>query len=503
MAEKRQKDTAEGAAGQRDRRLEKLQQLRRKGLEIFPHQFERTHRAEEILSGADQLSSSQKTVRAAGRLMSRRGHGKTCFGHLMDGSGRIQIYLRRDDLGQEAFESFQLFDIGDIIGVRGPVFRTRTGETTVRVEEFQLLAKSLRDLPEKWHGLRDKELRYRQRYLDLIVNQEVRKTFLLRSEVISALRRFLDERGFLEVETPVLQPIYGGALAEPFVTHHKALGLKLYLRIADELYLKRLIVGGLERVYELSKDFRNEGIDRTHNPEFTMLELYQAYADYGDMMTLTEEMIGQAAERVRGTLKIEYGGDAVDLSPPWRRIPFFEALSGKIGENVSEWPAGRLRQLMAQHGLEDRTGGERGRMWEALFDALVVDDLIDPAFIIDYPVELSPLAKRHRKTPGLVERFELYIAGGELVNAFSELNDPIDQRQRFERQAEQGREGGRSDQGVDEDYLAALEYGMPPTGGLGMGVDRLVMLLADAPSIRDVILFPHMRAEHPDRIRGL
>jgi len=497
MAEEQEQNAREETADLRSRRLEKLEQLCRSGVEAFPHRFDRTHLAEEALSQVEQLSASEETVRLAGRLMSRRGHGKTCFGHIMDGSGRIQIYLRRDDLGQEDFDTFQLFDIGDIVGLWGPVFRTRTGETTIRVQGFQLLAKSLRDLPEKWHGLRDKELRYRQRYLDLIVNQDVRRTFLLRTEVISALRRFLDERGFLEVETPVLQPIYGGALAEPFVTHHKALGLKLYLRIADELYLKRLIVGGLDRVYELSKDFRNEGIDRTHNPEFTMLELYQAYADYGDMMTLTEEMIVRAAELTRGTLRIRYGDDPVDLSPPWKRLPFFEALSRETGEDVSGWDEDRLRQMMQQHGLEEQAGGGRGRMWEALFDALVVGKLIDPTFVVDYPVELSPLAKRHRNNPELVERFELYAAGRELVNAFSELNDPIDQRERFERQVRQAREGSEQSQRVDEDYLTALEYGMPPTGGLGMGVDRLVMLLADAPSIRDVILFPHMRSENP------
>ena len=497
MAEKQGQDAGEETASHRSRRTEKLQLLREKGLETFPHHFARTHLAEDILSGAEALADSEETVRLAGRLMSRRGHGKTCFGHIMDATGRIQIYLRRDDLGPKDFETFQLFDIGDIIGVWGPVFRTRTGETTIRVQGFQMLAKSLRDLPEKWHGLRDKELRYRQRYLDLIVNQEVRRVFLLRTKVISALRRFLDERGFLEVETPVLQPIYGGALAEPFVTHHKALGLKLYLRIADELYLKRLIVGGFDRVYELSKDFRNEGIDRTHNPEFTMLELYQAYADYGDMMTLTEEMIGQAAEHTRGTLQIEYNGAPVDLSPPWKRLPFFEALSKAVGEDISGWDENRLQDLMARHGLEEHPEGGRGRMWESLFDALVEPGLIDPTLVIDYPVELSPLAKRHRKTPGLVERFELYIAGREMVNAFSELNDPIDQRQRFEQQVRQAQEGSEQAQRVDEDYLTALEYGMPPTGGLGMGVDRLVMLLADAPSIRDVILFPHMRAENP------
>ncbi len=482
---------------QRHRRLEKLEMLREKGLEPFPHHFSRTHLSRDVLSDAGRLTASGEIARLAGRLMSRRGHGKTCFGHIMDATDKIQIYLRRDELGEDAFDTFGLLDVGDIIGLWGPVFQTRTGETTIHVQGFTLLAKALRDLPEKWHGLRDKELRYRHRYVDLIVNDDVRRTFLLRSEVISALRRFLDDRGFLEVETPVLQPIYGGASAEPFVTHHKALGLKLYLRIADELYLKRLIVGGFDRVYELSKDFRNEGIDRNHNPEFTMLELYQAYADYGDMMKLTEEMIAQVAEHTRGTLQIQHGDAAVDLSPPWRRIPFFEALAQRIGSDISHWEEGRLRELMERRDVEVKPGGGRGRMWESLFDALVEPELIDPTFVIDYPVELSPLAKRHRNDPGLVERFELYVSGRELVNAFSELNDPIDQRQRLERQTQRARAEGEEDRVVDEDYLTAMEYGMPPTGGLGMGVDRLVMLLADVPSIRDVIFFPHMRAENP------
>jgi lysyl-tRNA synthetase class 2 len=489
------KVAVEETKGQRNRRLEKLQMLREKGLEPFPRHFSRSHLSRDVLADAGQLISSRQTVRVAGRLMSRRGHGKTCFGHIMDGSGRIQIYLRQDDLGEEAFETFGLFDIGDIIGLWGPVFQTKTGETTIRVQGFELLAKSLRDLPEKWHGLKDKELRYRRRYVDLIVNDDVRNTFLLRTKIVTAVRRFLDGRDFLEVETPVLQPIYGGALANPFVTHHKALGLKLYLRIADELYLKRLIVGGFDRVYELSKDFRNEGIDRSHNPEFTMLELYQAYADYEDMMKLTEEMFAQVAEQTVGTLQIHYGDVDVDLSPPWRRIPFFEALTQRIGSDISQWSEDRLRALMEQHDLEVPPEEGRGRMWESLFDALVVPELIGPTFVIDYPVELSPLAKRHRTAPGLVERFELYISARELVNAFSELNDPIDQRRRFQQQMERARAGNEASQVLDEDFLLALEYGMPPTGGLGMGVDRLVMLLADASSIRDVIFFPHLRAE--------
>jgi lysyl-tRNA synthetase class 2 len=479
----------------RSRRLEKLESLREKGLDPFPRRFSRTHLSTDILKNAQNLIGTGETVRVAGRLMSLRSHGKSCFAHIMDGAGRIQLYVRQEDVGEEAFQIFQLFDIGDIIGAWGTVFQTRTGEVTVRIQGYELLAKSLRVLPEKWHGLRDKELRYRQRYLDLIANQDVRDTFQLRTRIIGEVRRFLDERGFLEAETPVLQPIYGGALANPFVTHHKALGMKLYLRIADELYLKRLIVGGFDRVYELSKDFRNEGIDRDHSPEFTMLELYQAYADYEDMMKLTEDLVCHVARQTRGALRIQYQDQPVDLSPPWKRIPFFEALARRAGEDVSQWPEDRLEKLMDRHGLEVRPGGGRGRMWESLFDALVEPELVDPTFIVDYPIEISPLAKRHREHPDLVERFELFVTGRELVNAFTELNDPIDQRRRFQEQCERGRAGDDQAQMMDEDFLKALEYGMPPTGGLGMGIDRLVMLLADAASIRDVILFPHMRAE--------
>lgn len=477
------------------RRFEKLKRLKEKGLDPFPAQFSRTHLSAKIIDDVQKLISSQRQVRIAGRMISMREHGRSHFAHILDGTGRIQIYLRQEEVGEESFALFGTLDIGDIIGVWGPVFQTKTGEVTVRVQGYSLLAKSLRVLPEKWHGLRDKETRYRQRYLDLIANDDVRELFLLRTRVIKAVRRFLDDRGFLEVETPVLQPIYGGAFAEPFETRHKALGMKLFLRIADELYLKRLIIGGFERVYELSKNFRNEGVDRDHNPEFTLLELYQAYADYGDIMGLMEEMVSHVAQQAAGSLQIQYGGKSVDLTPPWRRISFFEALAQRVGQDISQWDGDQLKELMVRHQMEVREGVGRGRLWEALFAGLVEPELQQPTLVIDYPLESSPLAKRHRERPNLVQRFEAIVAGKELANAFTELNDPLDQRQRFKEQAKLRRAGDHEAQVVDEDFLRALEYGMPPTGGLGVGIDRLVMLLADVPSIRDVILFPHMRPE--------
>ena len=478
-------------------RLEKLEILREKGLDPFPHTFSRTHMSADILQESNSLMASEQQVRVAGRMISVRGHGKSCFAHILDGAGKIQIYLRQEEVGEELFTIFRLLDVGDIIGVWGPVFRTKTGEVTVHVQGYSLLAKALRTLPEKWHGLRDKEIRYRQRYLDLIANEQVRELFKLRTRIIRSVRRFLDDRDFLEVETPILQPIYGGAFAEPFVTLHKALGMKLFLRIADELYLKRLIVGGFDRIYELSKNFRNEGIDRDHNPEFTLLELYQAYADYGDIMNLVEEMISGVAQEVIGSRQVQYGDHLIDWTPPWRRISFFEALAQGIGQDVSQWDEDKLKNLMVHRQMEVREGAGRGRLWEALFDAVVEPELIQPTFVIDYPLESSPLAKRHREQPNLVERFELFAAGKELANAFTELNDPVDQRKRFQEQAKLRRAGDDQAQMVDEDFLRALEYGMPPTGGLGVGIDRVVMLLANASSIRDVILFPHMRTEKP------
>ncbi|MDD3642110.1 MAG: lysine--tRNA ligase, partial [Candidatus Krumholzibacteria bacterium] len=393
------------------------------------------------------------------------------------------------------WELFRLLDLGDIVGVRGPLFRTRTGELTVRIESVELLSKALRPLPEKFHGLQDKELRYRQRYVDLIVNDDVMATFLARTRIIDSIRVFLREHGFLEVETPILQPVYGGAMARPFVTHHNALDMDLYLRIADELYLKRLIVGHMDRVFEFCKDFRNEGMDRSHNPEFTMLECYAAYWDYLDMMRFVEDLYRRLCEEVVGGTTITYGGSEIDLAPPWRRMTFFESIAEATGADLRGAGEAELRSEAERHGVD--VGGVSGRagLIDAIFSELVEPKLIQPVFITDYPVEISPLAKAHRCEPGLVERFEPYIAGFEAGNAFSELNDPLDQRARFEEQARMRAAGADETHPVDEDYLRALEHGMPPTGGLGIGIDRLVMLLTDSHSIRDVILFPAMRPE--------
>ena len=489
-----------------ERRREKLSKLREMGVEPYPYKFQVTHTSREVKEEFDSLSSARDPVSVAGRIMSVREHGKTCFSHIQDEEGRIQIYIRRDVVGDEAFSTFKLLDIGDIIGVRGTVFRTRTGEITVEVGSFQVLCKSLRPLPvvkEKVEGDRriiydpftDKEQRYRQRYVDLIVNPDVREVFRRRTETIRALRNFLDERGFLEVETPVLQPVYGGASARPFVTHHNALDMDLYLRISNELYLKRLIVGGFEKVYEFSKDFRNEGMDRLHNPEFTLLEAYQAYADYHDIMDLTEDMLSHAAEEVLGTTRLVYQGKEVDLTPPWRRIRMLEALKEEVGVDPRELSDEALRELCLSQGLDVDGGMGRGKMMEKLFDEVVKPHLVQPTFVMDYPVETSPLAKRHRDDPGLVERFELFVSGMEIANAFSELNDPEDQMRRFQEQMRLREKGDEEAQVLDRDFIRALEYGMPPTGGLGIGVDRLVMLFTDMPSIRDVILFPHMRPE--------
>ncbi|MBD3349830.1 MAG: lysine--tRNA ligase [Candidatus Eisenbacteria bacterium] len=467
-------------------------ELRRRGIDPYPRTFERTHTSAEVAGGFDSLEGTEVVV--AGRLAAARGHGKAAFGDLHDVDGRIQIYVRKDEVGDEAFELWKLVDVGDILGARGEVMKTRTGEVSIRVAELTLLAKAHMPLPEKWHGLRDKEARYRQRYLDLIANEQSRDVFLRRSRILSAVRGFLEERGFVEVETPVLQPVYGGAFARPFVTHHHALDRDLYLRIADELYLKRLIVGGLERVFEIGKDFRNEGVDRTHSPEFTQLELYQAYADYNDMMALTEELVVRAAEAVGGGTAIPWQGDEIDLSPPWKRLRVADAVAERL-------------DLPPEHGLEEaaRAAVERGvelpeplsegALAEKVLDALVEPELLEPTFLVDYPLEISPLAKTTPDDPATVERFEFFIGGLELGNSFTELNDPREQRARFEYQVEK-REGGDVEaHGMDEDFIAALEYGMPPTGGLGIGLDRLVMLLTDQRNIRDVILFPTMRPE--------
>ncbi len=474
-------------------RLEKLDAWRRQGQEPYPYAFPRTHTTEQVRAQEAALAGGE--VALAGRLMTLRGHGKTAFAHLQDGGGRLQVYARQDDLGEPRFALWSLLEVGDFVGLRGEVFRTRTGELTVRVQDFQLLAKALRPLPDKWHGLADKEVRYRQRYVDLMVNAEVRSVFEKRSRVFTAMRRFLEARGWLEVETPVLQPLYGGATARPFATHHNALDMPLFLRIAPELYLKRLLVGGFEGVFEFARNFRNEGMDRSHNPEFTMLELYVAYWDYQDMLRCTEELLASTAQAVAGGTRLPWGEASLDFTPPFARLPFFTGLEQATGKDLRQAESPTLQAEARRHGLEGREGASRGELLEALFGALVEPDLVQPTFVLDHPQEISPLAKAHRHQAGLVERFELFAAGMELANAFSELNDPLEQRARFEAQRRLRAGGALETQPLDEDYLRALEYGMPPAGGLGVGMDRLVMLLTDTHSIRDVLLFPAMRPE--------
>jgi len=482
-------------------RRDKLQALRARGLDPFGARFPVSHWGGELqrrLSGVgeDELKAFGP-VRVAGRIVALRHHGKTCFAHLMDYTGRIQLYARADELGDE-YPMFTDLDIGDFVGVTGEPFRTRTGELTIAVKVFTFLSKSLRPLPEKWHGLRDVETRYRQRYVDLVVNPEVRHVFVLRSRLVKALRDFLDGRGFLEVETPMMQPIPGGAVARPFVTHHNALDRDLYLRIAPELYLKRLVVGGFDRVYEINRNFRNEGMSTQHNPEFTMLEFYQAYADYADLMALSEEVFVHLARTLRGTLTLTWGDDEIDLAPPWRRLAFFGGLSEALGITVGpDTDRATLASRAAARGVA-AVGGDVSRLWKAVFEALVEPTLVQPTFVVDFPVELSPLARKKRENPQLVDRFELFVGRRELANAYSELNDPIEQRERFLQQAAERERGDDEAHWLDEDYVRALEYGMPPAAGEGIGIDRLVMLFANQPSIREVILFPHLRPEASD-----
>lgn len=481
----------------REERLRKLAEWRRRGINPYPTRFVRSHVAQELQQGLRDLpAGSESPIRTsvAGRITAKRVMGGASFVDLRDGSGRIQLYATIDALGPERYELFTQIDIGDFLGVEGLVFRTKKGELSVRVEEFTLLAKALRPLPEKWHGLQDVEIRYRQRYLDLIANEQARRIALMRSRIVSAMRRFLESEGFLEVETPILQPLYGGAAARPFTTYHNALDMTLYLRISDELYLKRLIIGGFEKVYEIGKDFRNEGISTKHNPEFTQMECYWAYADYTDMMALTERMVSQIAKEVLGSTRILYQGKEIDLAPPWQRISFREALLEytKIDiECCRTLP--ELRAEIARHKLTVDLQPTWGKQIDELVKTYVEPRLIQPTFVFDYPVELSPLAKRKPDNPNFVERFEPFIGAMEFGNAFSELNDPIDQRERFLAQEAMRRAGDEETQPLDEDFLTALEYGMPPTGGLGIGIDRLTMILTDSPSIREVILFPTLR----------
>ncbi|WP_243299319.1 lysine--tRNA ligase [Bacillus litorisediminis] len=480
-------------------RLEKMEELRGKGIDPFGRRFERTDLAQDLIDQYGELSKEEleeKNVETviAGRVMTKRGKGKAGFAHIQDLSGQIQIYVKKDAIGDEAYEVFDSVDLGDIVGVKGTVFKTKVGELSIKVSEFEFLTKALRSLPDKYHGLKDIEQRYRQRYLDLITNQESRNTFITRSRIIQEMRRYLEARGYLEVETPLLHAIAGGAAAKPFITHHNALDMQLYLRIAIELHLKRLIVGGLEKVYEIGRVFRNEGVSTRHNPEFTLLELYEAYADFRDIMSLTENLIAHIAKEVLGTTVIQYGEHEVDLTPEWKRLHMVDAIKEYTGVDFwKQMTAEEAQELAKQHGVEVDANMKFGHIVNEFFEQKVEDKLIQPTFIYGHPVEISPLAKKNEEDPRFTDRFELFIVGREHANAFTELNDPIDQRERFEAQIKEREQGNDEAHMMDEDFVEALEYGMPPTGGLGIGIDRLIMLLTNSPSIRDVLLFPLMR----------
>ena len=473
-------------------RIDKLKNIEELGIEPYGRKYEKTHYAKDIIESYESLEGN--IAKVSGRIMAIRGHGKTCFMHLADISGRIQLYFRQDVLGEEEYKKIQYFDIGDIIGVEGEVFKTQKGEISIKVKECSFLTKALRPLPEKWHGLKDIEIRYRQRYLDLIVNPEVRDSFIIRSKVLQSARAFLSKKDFLEVETPLMHPIAGGAAAKPFVTHHNALDMNLYLRIAPELYLKRLIVGGFEKIFEIGRVFRNEGISIKHNPEFTILELYQAYADHEEVMKLTEEIIANAAEQVLGTMKVNYQGEDIDFTPPWTRLTMVDAVKKYANVDFSEVKTiEEARNIADKLNIHYEKSQGIGGILNNIFEETAEEHLIQPTFIIGHPTEISPLAKRNKDNPDITDRFEAFIFGREIANGFSELNDPIDQKGRFSEQLEQRLAGDDEAHMMDEDYITALEYGLPPTGGLGIGIDRLVMFLTDAYSIRDVILFPHMR----------
>jgi len=475
-------------------RVQKLKELQEKGKNPFDvTKYDRTHTSSDIKENYDELEG--KDVSIAGRIVGKRVMGKASFGHIQDGQGKVQSYVSTNDLGEEAYKEFKTYDIGDIIGIKGFVFKTKTEEISVHAKEVKLLTKSLRPLPEKWHGLKDPDLRYRQRYVDLIVNPEVKETFILRSKIIKELRRILDEKGYMEVETPMLTTVATGDAARPFVTHHNTLDLDMYLRIAPELNLKRIIVGGIDKVYEIGKNFRNEGMDIKHNPEFTNIELYAAYEDYNDMMNIAEEIISTISQNVLGTTKINYQGTDIDLTPGWRRVTMIDSIKEVTGIDFNEIKTDEeARALAEEKEVEvDPLKNTRGHIINEFFETFVEETLIQPTFIIDYPVEVSPLTKRKPGNPSIVERFELFIGGREYGNAYSELNDPIDQHERFVKQAEAKALGDEEAGGMDEDFINALEIGLPPTGGLGIGLDRLIMLLTNSYSIRDILFFPTMK----------
>jgi len=479
-------------------RYRKLDEIRKKGINPYPYSFNKKNNSDEIVKKYEKLKPGESTkdnVSIAGRVMAVRRMGKLTFSHVYDEAGKIQIILKEDD-SKNNYDLFKLFDIGDIIGVEGNVLKTKTGETTVEVKKLQLLCKSLYPLPEKYHGIQDQELKYRRRYLDLMMNPEKKKVFATRAKIISTIREFLDSRGFFEVETPVLQTIYGGANAKPFRTHHNALNFDMYLRISPELHLKRLIVGGFDKVYEICKNFRNEGMDKTHNPEFTELEFYWAYTDYKDMMKIFEELWAFVAKKVLGTTEIEYQGAKIDLKPPWKRLPMIDALKEYAKIDVSKMSDDELKDLANTYSLQIAGDLTRGTVIAALFEKLVEDKLMAPVFIIDHPKETSPLTKVHRSNPALIERFEPYINGWEVGNAYSELNDPVEQRKRLNEQEKLLRAGFEEAQPMDEDFVRAIEYGMPPCGGVGIGLDRMIMLFTNSPTIRDVIFFPTMKPEN-------
>ncbi|PFJ13330.1 lysine--tRNA ligase [Bacillus cereus] len=480
-------------------RREKLHNLREQGIDPFGKRFERTNSTSDLVSlysefSKEELEEKEISVSIAGRIMTKRGKGKAGFAHIQDLHGQVQIYVRKDTVGDEEYELFKTADLGDLVGIEGKVFKTNVGELSVKATGFTLLTKSLRPLPDKYHGLKDVEQRYRQRYLDLITSMESRETFVTRSKVIREMRRYLDDNGYLEVETPMMHAIAGGASARPFVTHHNALDMELYMRIAIELHLKRLIVGGLEKVYEIGRVFRNEGVSTRHNPEFTMIELYEAYADYKDIMKLTENMIAHIAKQVLGTTTIRYGDYEINLEPEWTRLHMVDAIKQYSGADFwNPMSVEEARELAKEHNVEIKDTMEVGHIINEFFEQKVEDKLIQPTFIYGHPVEISPLAKKNDEDPRFTDRFELFIVAREHANAFTELNDPIDQKERFEAQLKEREQGNDEAHMMDDDYIEALEYGMPPTGGLGIGIDRLVMLLTNAPSIRDVLLFPAMR----------